>query len=65
MPWLFLLLLAAAGFHQADALAAHLAPSAAELRWAIGGLLLGLPIALAISAFEHRAASLRSRFSRY
>lgn len=65
MCWLLFLLLALSGLHQADALAAHFAIGASEIRYAIGGLLLGLPVALAVSAFEQRVTATRRRFSRY
>lgn len=65
MPWLLFLITACCGLHYAESLAAYVAISASEIRYAIGGLLLGLPIALAISAFGQRVTSLRRRFSRY
>lgn len=65
MLWLLFLALALTGLHQADLLAAHVAASAGEIRYAIAGALLGLPIALAISAFEQRTTAFRRRFSRY
>lgn len=65
MCWLLFLLLALSGLHQAEALSAHLMLTPSEIRYAIGGLLLGLPVALAISAFEQRLTETRRRFSRY
>jgi len=63
--WLLFLLLALSGLHYAEPLSAHLMLTPSEVRFAIGGLLLGLPVALAISAFEQRLTATRQRFSRY
>lgn len=65
MCWMLFLLAALSGLHQAELLATHFGITAAEVRYAIGGLLLGLPVALGITAAEQRLGATRHRFSRY
>ena len=65
MTWLIFLFLAFSGLYHADLLSAHFTLSLSEVRFAICGVLLGLPIALAISTLEARLTATRRRFSRY
>jgi hypothetical protein len=65
VSWLFFLFVAFSGLYHAEAVSAHFALTPSEVRYAIGGVLLGLPIALAISSVEGRLTATRRRFGRY
>lgn len=62
--WLLLLLTPLTGLWFAEAISAHVLMTASEIRCAIGGILLGLPIAPAIAFCEHRARTPGSQIRR-